>query len=172
MKVLGIGLLVVWGLLAPCRDGALAETPHPLTYWVRATIDPVGPAAWSITVRTGGYYTGYALWIDGEFNGQLSSEQRAELSRALDRLPRKKRAYSFGTEQMEGPNLVLELETPGPMTRFRIGEVSERERDEVQLEAVSQAAELLVRLVPGAEGRAGAPWRETPMDEPRGRTKR
>jgi hypothetical protein len=170
VKALGHVLLVLVAAL-PCRQPASAETPHPFTNWVWSTIDPFGPAAWSITIRTGGYYTGNALWIDGEFNGQLSATQLAELSRILEHVPRTDRSCHFVTDQPEGPTLLLELQYPVPTTRYQVGVVNDRERGDPRLQSISQVAEFLVRLVPGADGRAGTPWRGRLPDEPRGRTR-
>jgi hypothetical protein len=171
MKASGMALLVAVATIVPSHGRAIAESPHPLTYWVRASIDPTGPAAWSITLRTGGYFTGYALWVDGEFNGQLSAAEREELSRALDRLPQSDRSYHFGTERPEGPALVLELQHPAPTKRYRVASVGDGERSDPRLEFVADVADLLLRLVPQAKGRAATPWRQTVIDVAGGRTR-
>jgi hypothetical protein len=159
MKACGIGLLVALAVLAPGRHQVSAATPHPHTLWVWSTVDFMSDAAWSVTVRTGGYYTGYAGWIHGEFNGQLSASQLDEFAGALERLPRSDRSYHFGTESIEGPALILELQHPGPMTRYRVAVVGDHDRGDPRLQSISRVAELLLRLVPQPEGRAATPWR-------------
>jgi hypothetical protein len=173
MKTCPLACLVALAVLLPCREPAFAETPHPLTYWVRGTIDiaPEGAAWWSVTVRVGGYYTGYAYWLHGEFNGQLSAEQITKFSQAVERLPRRERSYRFGTEMGVIEGLTVELEHPGPTTRYRVASVRHGEPADVRLDAVAHVAELLLRLVPRAEGRAATPWRPTTIDVGRCRTR-
>jgi hypothetical protein len=163
MKAIGIGLLAALATLAMGRDAGSVETVHPHTLWVWSAID--GPAiddsgtTWSVTVRTGGYYTGYAGWIQGEFHGQLSPSQREEFARALERLPRGKRSYRIGAESAEGPGLTLELQYPVPMTRYRVAAVGGPDLGDPTLESVSRVSELLLRLVPEGESHGATPWR-------------
>jgi hypothetical protein len=174
MRTRHLVLLVGLAVLLPCRLPAVNETPHPFTYWVRGTIDidPEGLAWWSVTVRVGGYYTGYAHWLDGEFNGQLSPEQTIELSEAVKVLPRSERSYQFGRQVGHVPGLTVELENPAPTTRYRVAPVRHDEPADARLDAVAHVAELLLRLVPRSEGQAATPWRPTTIDVPRGRTRR
>jgi hypothetical protein len=159
MKSFGIALLVAPAVLGPGRQQASAQTPQPQTLWVSSTVAAMGDGAWSVAVWTGGYYKYYAPWMHGECDGQLSASQRDEFARAVDLLPRGDRSYNFGTESLEGPALTLELQHPRPMTRYRVAVVRAGDRADPRLQAISRVAELLLRLVPRAEGRAATPWR-------------
>jgi hypothetical protein len=168
VAILGVAVLAA---SLPLGRTAPPEVPHPLAYWVRADAWIFGPSAWSITVRNGGYYTGYTGWLDGEFNGQLSPTQREELARVLARLPREDRAYHFGTALMEGPHLTLQLQQPPPTIRYWVGVVSEAEEGDSRLRSVVEVAEVLLRLVPDGEEQGTTPWRGRSPNERRGRTR-
>jgi hypothetical protein len=149
---------------------ASSEVPHPLAYWVRAHVAVEGPASWSLTVRNGGYYTGHAGWLPGEFSGQLSPAQREELVRALTRLPREARQYSFGTPAMEGPTLNVLYEQPPPTTAYSVGSLTDSDWSDARLCAVAELAERLLRLIPPGKATPAMPWPEPFANQRRGRT--
>ena len=170
MRRVAVFVLAVLTAWVPLGRAGQPEVPHPLAYWVRAAVLVEGPGAWSITVRNGGYYTGYAAWLDGEFNGELSPTRREELVRLLSQLPREALEYSFGAPVIDGPSLTLLYQQPGPTTSYWLGLLTDAERGDARLRSVAAVAEVLLRLVPPGRVQPAVPWRDHASEEPRGRT--
>jgi hypothetical protein len=134
-----------------------SEAPHPFSPWVRADIVTGGPGMWTVSVRYGGYYSGHANEVTGEFTGQLNPDQHDALAGLVAKLPRQNPRYKFGVGAMEGPDLTLDLLHPAPRTRFFVAVVSEAEQKDDTLRAVVGVVEFLKALVP-ASARPVTPW--------------
>ena len=149
--------LIAAALLLQGGSVVSGEAPHPFAPWVRADIVTGGPGMWGVSVRYGGYYSGYAYGVEREFTGQLNAEQRGALAALAANLPRDKERYRFGVGAQEGPDLTLDLIHPGPRTRFSVAIVSEAERRNQTLRAVVEVVDFLKALVPDA-ARPVTPW--------------
>ncbi len=158
MKSLARACLILL-VLPVCAGADTGDAPHPLSPWVRADVLALGPGVWMLAIRQGGYYSGTTADLRGQFEGQLSAEQRHELARLLARLPREERVYRFGRDPMEGPSLDLQLQYPWPSTRYIVGLLTEADRKREHFAAVSEVAEFLVRLIPPSAEQPATPWR-------------
>ena len=101
------GTLIAVVLLLQGGNVVSSEAPHPFAPWVRVDVVTGGPGMWGVSVRYGGYYSGYAFGIGGEFTGQLNRDQRDALAVLVAKLPRQEPRYKFGVGAQEGPDLTL-----------------------------------------------------------------
>jgi hypothetical protein len=151
------GTLIAVVLLLQGGSVVSSEAPHPFAPWVRVDVVTGGPGMWGVSVRYGGYYSGYAFGIGGEFTGQLNADQRDALAVLVAKLPRQEPRYKFGVGAQEGPDLTLDLLHPTPRTRFFVAVVSEAEQKHETLRAVVEVVEFLKALVP-ASAAPVTPW--------------
>jgi hypothetical protein len=132
--------------------------PHPFSGWVEAHVTAFGPGIWDVSVRYGGYVSGTAPGVRGEFTGQLTQEQHAALAALVGLLPRDKRTYSFGRDPGEGPSLWLEVHSPLPTTRYWVGVITPALAARKDIQAISGVAEFLRGLLPATPEPPAAPW--------------
>jgi len=168
-------VLIGFILASAAPSHSSPEAVHPLHPWASAHVLVFGPGGWSVSVRKGGYFSGYGTGSGHEFTGQLTPAQISAMQAVLRALPKQKARYRFGVEQMEGPSLAVEVHEEGTVTTYWVGLVNESAKNDSAFRAVADVADYLCGLLPQQQTKPAMPWKESSASPPplkRGRTTR